>query len=265
MSYIAWFSAGVTSAVACKLAIQRYGDVRLFYFETGTAHADNARFIADCERWYGKPIEVRHNGKYQNQFDVFRKTRYLRGPAGARCTLELKKNVRFAIQKELGDWQGQIFGFEFTQKEVNRAIRFMEQYPEAKPVFPLIESKLTKEHCIGLLEAAGIELPFMYQLGYRNNNCVGCVKGGQGYWNKIRTDFPDVFAEMVKVENELGRTCLRSKKQPLPLAKLSPDAGRHESPLEADCSGFCDVEFADVIDPRTAKVLSGEMLVADCG
>ena len=24
----------------------------------------------------------------------------------------------------------------------------------------------------------GIEIPVMYRLGYNNNNCVGCVKGG---------------------------------------------------------------------------------------
>ncbi len=33
----------------------------------------------------------------------------------------------------------------------------------------------------------------MYDLGYPNNNCIGCVKGGMGYWNKIRKDFPEVF------------------------------------------------------------------------
>lgn len=31
----------------------------------------------------------------------------------------------------------------------------------------------------------------MYDLGYANNNCIGCVKGGIGYWNKIRIDFPE--------------------------------------------------------------------------
>ena len=30
-------------------------------------------------------------------------------------------------------------------------------------------------------------------MGYNNNNCIGCIKGGMGYWNKIRVDFPEVF------------------------------------------------------------------------
>lgn len=36
MKFLAWFSCGVTSAVACKLAIDKYGDdVDIWYLETG--------------------------------------------------------------------------------------------------------------------------------------------------------------------------------------------------------------------------------------
>lgn len=50
---IAWFSCGVTSAVACKIALSLYEDVQLYYIETGSGHPDNHRFIIDCEKWYG--------------------------------------------------------------------------------------------------------------------------------------------------------------------------------------------------------------------
>lgn len=46
---IAWFSCGVTSAVACKIALSLYEDVQLYYIETGSGHPDNARFLVDCE------------------------------------------------------------------------------------------------------------------------------------------------------------------------------------------------------------------------
>jgi hypothetical protein len=57
--YLGWFSCGVTSAVACKLAIDMYGseNVDLWYIETGAAHTDNDRFIKECEKWYGKEIK----------------------------------------------------------------------------------------------------------------------------------------------------------------------------------------------------------------
>ena len=54
--YIGWFSCGVTSAVACKIAIESGKDVDLWYIETGAEHTDNNRFIADCEWWYGRRI-----------------------------------------------------------------------------------------------------------------------------------------------------------------------------------------------------------------
>lgn len=55
---IAWFSCGVTSAVACKIALSLYEDVQIYYIETGSGHTDNARFLADCEKWYEQPIHT---------------------------------------------------------------------------------------------------------------------------------------------------------------------------------------------------------------
>lgn len=37
---IAWFSCGVTSAVACKIALSLYNDVHIYYIETGSGHPD---------------------------------------------------------------------------------------------------------------------------------------------------------------------------------------------------------------------------------
>lgn len=53
---IAWWSAGVTSAVATKLAIDEYGaeNVVPIYFAIDSAHPDNARFKKQCEEWYGR-------------------------------------------------------------------------------------------------------------------------------------------------------------------------------------------------------------------
>jgi hypothetical protein len=49
--YIGWFSCGVTSAVACRLAVDQYGkeNVRLFYMEIEFAHIidDNVQPIMD--------------------------------------------------------------------------------------------------------------------------------------------------------------------------------------------------------------------------
>lgn len=39
---LAWFSCSITSAVACKIAVEEYGDlVQPWYFEIDSAHPDN--------------------------------------------------------------------------------------------------------------------------------------------------------------------------------------------------------------------------------
>ncbi|MCU7247960.1 hypothetical protein [Pseudomonas koreensis] len=55
-----------------------------------------------------------------------------------------------------------------------------------------------------MVERAGIQLPLMYRLGYDNANCIGCVKGGEGYFRAIREDFPEQFEVLCQVQNELG-------------------------------------------------------------
>lgn len=263
---IAWFSAGITSAVACKLAVDQFDDVELYYIHIGSAHEDNARFIAECEQWIGKKIHIVTNLKgYKDQFDVIRHTKYVNGANGARCTLELKKKVRYNLEDDLQP-DNQIFGFEYSVSEINRAIRFKEQHPHTNPIFPLIASKLTKNECAGIIQAAGIEMPAMYKLGYNNNNCIGCVKGKKGYWNKIREDFPEVFANMAAAEREVGATCIKEDvkgggSKRIYLDELSPDEGRTPNPVIPDCGMFCQVEFAHIMDERVAAVMAGEITI----
>lgn len=263
---LGWFSAGVTSAVACKIAIEEFGreNVSLWYFETGAAHFDNARFIKECEDWYGgAPINKIKTEKYDSPLDVILSTGWVNGPRGARCTLELKKEMRYKIQRDLPGYGAQVLGYEFDRKQINRAIRFTEQYPEALPLFPLIERGFTKDQCAGVLKRAGIEIPEMYRLGYPNNNCIGCVKGGAGYWNKIRTDFPYHFYAMAKAEREVGATCLRKDGESLYLDQLDPEAGRGMKIVMPDCGSFCDLEFVDLEHRSVGEILAGTRSIAD--
>ena len=57
---IAWWSAGVTSAVATKLAIEGHGRdiVRRLYVAIQRVHCNNERFFGQRQEWYGKKIEV---------------------------------------------------------------------------------------------------------------------------------------------------------------------------------------------------------------
>jgi len=263
---VAWWSAGITSAVACKMALELYDNVKLFYIKIDSAHPDNDRFKKDCEKWYGCKIKNLQSDKYKDQFEVIEKTGAVNTPNGAPCTSKLKKNVRFDFEKKheisLFNSYGilnQVWGFEYTSREINRAIRHGQQYPNTKPLFPLIEKGLSKDNCAGLLINEGIELPQMYKLGYSNNNCIGCVKGGKGYWNKIRIDFIDVFNKMSKTERNAGYSCINGTF----LDELDPNAGRMSKEIMPNCGIICELEFADLPDKNLEDVINGKMSIYD--
>lgn len=103
-----------------------------------------------------------------------------------------------------------------------------------------------------LTEAEGIELPAMYKLGYNNSNCIGCVKGGMGYWNRIRIDFPEVFERMSKIEQKVGHSCIKGTF----LKDLDPSKGRHKLPVLPECGAVCPVELdglKELDDPELIK------------
>lgn len=240
MRVVAWFSAGVTSAVAAKLTVDKYRNdasksLRVVQIVLSGEHDDNERYARDVEHWINYPITKLLPSPFPGHFEVVEKTRYVNGPTGARCTMELKRKTRerFQLPDDI-----HIFGFDAG--ESTRADEYRERFAMTLET-PLIEAGLSKAECKGIMERAGIELPIMYKLGYSNNNCIGCVKGGMGYWNKIRVDFPAVFQRMGELERSIGHTVIRRKGLPLYLDELPPNAGRFDTDQPISCGPMCEL------------------------
>lgn len=238
---LAWFSCGAASAVAAKLTVEKYPDIaQVLYCDTlAHEHPDNRRFMDDVAKWIGRPVILLRSTEYSDIYDVFERTRWLIGNEGARCTTELKKVVRKDYQR-VDDLH--IFGF--TADESRRVKTFFAENPDLAAEFPLIDQAITKVRCFEILREAGIALPAMYLMGYKNNNCIGCVKGGAGYWNKIRKDFPEQFARMAAMERTLGASILKDRKggeeRRLYLDELPPTMGRYKSELSIECGVVCE-------------------------
>ncbi len=85
---VSWFSCGVASAVATKLALIENANNQEFVIancEIKEEHPDNARFLKDCEAWFGQDIIILGNDKYKRSaHEVFRKTNFLKGPSGVK-------------------------------------------------------------------------------------------------------------------------------------------------------------------------------------
>lgn len=199
---LVWFSCGAASAVAAKLAVEKYGAAcEVITCDTrSTEHPDNERFFRDVERWVGQPIRELRSTVYASIDDVFMGARYMSGPQGARCTVELKKAPRVAFQR---DTDTHVFGY--TSDEQSRADDFEARNPELAVEWILIDENVSKAECLRRLTAAGIALPVMYSLGFDHNNCIACVKAtSAGYWNRTRRLFPDIFARRATQSRALG-------------------------------------------------------------
>lgn len=237
---ICWFSCGAASAVATKMAIQlNAGKKELIVARCyiKEEHSDNDRFAQQCEKWFGVPIinlkDEKHDGSIYN---VFIANKYIAGIAGAPCTRILKKRVRESFQK-----QNDTHVFGYTVEEQNRADRFIDANNDVNLWSVLIDNNLTHDDCLAIVKRAGIELPEMYKLGYRNNNCIGCVKGGAGYWNKIRIDFPETFDRMAKLERQIGASICKQKGQRIYLDEMNPTTGNYKAEPEVECGIFCEM------------------------
>jgi len=234
MRKLVWFSCGAASAVAAYMALRKYPDAEIVYCDTlKYEHPDNVRFLSDIESWIGKPIKILKSDRYKDIMECFRATKFVVGPRFAPCTKYLKKDVRIKYSTP-----HDIHIFGYTVEEKHRVERFERQNQQLWCEWILLDEGITKQDCFKILQSAGIILPKMYLLGYGNNNCIGCVKGGKGYWNRIRVDFPDRYHEMASLERELGARIHRD----VFLDELPPDAGRFKPIYVGECGVLCTGE-----------------------
>lgn len=272
---VCWFSHGAASTVAAKLAIELNNQsanpkelvVASIYLKD--EHEDNHRYFLECEKFLGQKMEILTCEKYESSVDVvIEKTRYMSGPKGARCTKELKKQVRL-------DWQrhDDIHVFGMTNDEQDRIDDLIDSENDIQLWPTLIEADYSKDDCFRIIEDNNIRLPEMYHLGYGNNNCKGCLKAQSvGYWNKIRVDFPEVFEVRAEQERLLGVSLARMSANKfineypeyfslmyadainnkckikinskgammIPLRYLPPEAGKLDPIYVPDCGFFCE-------------------------
>jgi hypothetical protein len=239
------FSCGAASAVATKLAIERHGDdVHIINAFVADEDADNRRFLTDCEAWFGRAVTVLRDEKYgASAANVWRKRRFIVNRNGAPCSKALKRDV---LNKYHRPDDLIVLGYTADRRDMDRYDRFIDANADTKVWAPLIEAGVTKRDCFGRVAAAGIELPRMYRLGYHNANCPKCPKGGMGYWNKIRVDFPENFEEMAAIQDVLGEGSYffrdRGTGQRISLRMLPPDAGRFTDEQPFECGAVCEMQ-----------------------
>jgi hypothetical protein len=234
---VSWLSGGVSSFVAAWLVRDTLTDVIFIDIEEQTR--DTLRFAQDAAELLGKPLQILQS-PFQSAYAVIRMRRYINGPRGAPCTSLLKRDVRKKWEFEhVGDDLTYVWGFD--SNEVNRVNSIVENNPEQNHLFPLVERGITKPQAHAICRDLGLRRSDVYNMGYPNANCIPCVKGGMGYWNKIRIDFPDVFARYAALEREIGASCLQNENGHIWLDELEPQRGHCEPIRVPPCGIACGV------------------------
>jgi hypothetical protein len=238
-----WFSCGAASAVAAKLALEKYGkhnEVKILNNPVLEEDEDNRRFRMQVGAWLGVQIELVLNPKWPSAsaIDVWNKRKFMSGPKGAPCTGELKIQARQIWEKNNhADWH--VLGF--TSEEKDRFERF--KLTERKNTLaPLIDQNLSKQDCFDVLLKSRLILPRVYSLGYPNANCIGCVKtASPEYWNHVRKVHPSVFKSRAEQSRAIGAKLVRVKGRRIFLDELrEQDKGRPMKQYQFECGIFCE-------------------------
>lgn len=235
MRNIIWFSCGSSSFLTAYLTLINQPGSLLVYCNTNSEHPDNLRFLSDSEKFFSKSILTLNSKTFFDVNSVIFKREYLSGRFGAPCTIELKKSLRYQFQ--LPD-DNQYFGYTF--EEVKRANNFKAAFPEVNFFTPLIDQKITKDVCNNFLLKVNIKPPIMYSLGFKHNNCIGCVKSSSPfYWSLVRKHFPSIFYTRLLQEKIFKAKLLVSKKKRFQLSSLASNHPYHDD-SNFSCDFLCE-------------------------
>jgi len=246
---VAWFSAGVSSAVATKLMVEQVD--KIIYQHIDDMEEDTMRFVRDCETWFGKPIEIRQS-PYKSVENACLAMSFVNSSRGASCTRLLKRRDRkeWEAEHRFFNTFRYVWGMDESKRERGRAERIRNDMREDEHVFPLQERGLTKADAHGILREAGIRRPRMYDLGFPNSNCRGCLKGGMGYWNLVRKLWPDeVYWPRARLERKVGGSCING----VYLDELDPVAGRDCQIIVPECGAMCEALELELRSERSER------------
>lgn len=251
------FSCGASSAVATKIALKKYKDTHEIFIArwvVADEHPDQDRFHAECEKWFGQEIIRCQSTKYKSIFDVFEHKKFFRASGGRKtiCSQHMKREV---ARKFCVDYDIDVTCLGYDYGELARVERFKRFNIDTPAVFPLVDECLTKEDCLEIINRQGIEIPMMYKLGFRNNNCIPCIQAGKGSWNLVRKHFPEVYERMAALERELNFSIFMDGTF---LDKLDPNAGNNKQ-LEVKCSMFCEVTLEEVIGWKKEGLINDDI------
>jgi len=199
-------SGGKASAWCANWAFNNYPkeEIILYFNDTKWEHIDLYRFLDDLSNYWDHPIKYDSDGRNPEQ--LFYDHKAIANNRMPFCSRILKAERLHQFYKD-GDIL--IFGIDSQERQrVNRIIGVYQtiavktgKWPQLR--FPLIDENTTKQQIDDFLNAAGIEEPLLYRLGFLHNNCSGgCVRAGKKQWKLLYEKLPEVYYDRERMERE---------------------------------------------------------------
>jgi len=204
MRHVVSLSGGVASAVCADRVLNRYGAdaVELWFADTKWEDDDLYRFLDDLEDRWSKKITRMSDGR--NPLQVAEDRKLIPNQRRAPCSLVLKIDV---FSRWLAEQPKPItvhLGLDWTEPErFNAPKKNYESIDGVSVDFPLTWEPLEQVRYYHVVKNWGINPPRLYDKGFPHNNCGGrCVRQGISEWHRLKTHFPERFAEVRDWEEE---------------------------------------------------------------
>ena len=174
------FSGGLGSFASAHLTIQKYGkeNTVLIFTDTKTEDEDLYRFLDETKNALGCELITLADGR--NIWEVFTDVRFHGNSRIDPCSRVLKRELFKKHIKDNYKIDEISIVFGIGSDESHRMTAITNNWMPYQVEAPLIETKLTREEILDILDNYKIKPPRLYDLGFAHNNCGGfCVKTGQ--------------------------------------------------------------------------------------
>lgn len=196
MRCIVQYSGGAASFIAATLAVEEFGreNVVLLFADTLIEDEDLYRFNRDVEAHLGIAITRLCEGR--TPWEVFFSERMMGNSQADHCSRILKREVLDRWRETNTDAASAVVFLGMDANEAHRLTGVQERLAPWVVRSPLIERGLWKEQVLAMVEAAGLRLPRLYDMGFPHNNCGGfCIKAGHGHYKLLLEKLPARYAE----------------------------------------------------------------------
>lgn len=205
-THVVMFSGGLGSWRTAKLVAAEHGtdNLVLLFADTLMEDPDLYRFLHEAAANVGGRLEVVVEGR--TPWEVFHDVRFLGNSRVDPCSRVLKREVLRKWLEENTDPARTTIYLGIGHDEAHRFENAATNHAPWAVRAPLCEDQsipLSIHAARQELDAAGIELPRLYRLGFAHNNCGGfCVKGGHASFKKLLEELPDVYARHEAAEED---------------------------------------------------------------